>query len=220
MNEAELLAVAAEEIENPTFGVVTQFLEVHEIAYKNGKPEVAGIKTDALENMATVYFSVKGERFYFAVYLNTKPEIAVRFAGTEDFCQVYFSAYSEALTLQELSSLTSLAPTESYDKGDKLTRSLLAAGSSIEFQPNPEPGAFASKIKNLLDFLEQDEKGIRRLASEASGGIAVHTIFHNGTNMLGGFHLDKSDIQRLATLNLEIDFDLYVSGKLFKDPTD
>ena len=220
MEEAELIAVAVEEIENPTFGVVAQFLEVHEVAYKDGKPEIAGIKTDAAENVATVYFSVKDEHFYFAVYLDTEPEVQIRFADTEDFCQVYFSAYSEELTLQELSSLTTLEPTESYDKGDKLIRSLIAIGSSVKFQPNREPDTFANKLKYLLDFLERDISGIKRLASEASGCIAVHTIFHNGTEMLGGLHLDKSDIQRLAALNLEIDFDLYVGGNLFKDPTD
>lgn len=220
MEEAELIAVAVAEIENPTFGVVAQFLEVHEVAYKAGAPEVAGVKTDAPENGATVYFFVKGEHFYFAVYLDTQPEVQVRFADTEDFCQVYFSAYSAELTLQELSSLTALKPTESYDKGDKLIRSLLAIGSSIKFQPTREPDTFANKLKQLLEFLERDIPGIKRLANEASGCVAVHTIFHNGTNMLGGFHLDKSDIQRLAALNLEIDFDLYAAGNLFKDPTD
>jgi hypothetical protein len=220
MKEAELIAAAIKEIENPTFGVVEQFLEVHEVAYKDGRPEVAGIKIDTVEKVATVYFSVKGEGFHFAVYLDTEPEVQVRFADTEDFCQVYFSAYSEELTLQELSSLTALEPTESYDKGDKLIRNLIAKGSSVKFQPSPEPDTFANKLKHLLAFLEQDINGIKRLASEASGGIAVHTIFHNGTNMLGGFHLDKSDIQRLAALNLEIDFDLYVGGNLFKDSID
>jgi hypothetical protein len=220
MNEAELIAAAIEKIENPTFGVVEQFLKVHEVAYKDGMPEIAGIKIDAAEKSATVYFSVKGEHFHFAVYLDTEPEVRVKFADTEDFCQVYFSAYSEDLTLQELLSLTTLKPTGSYDKGDKLVRNLVAAGSSIKFQPNIEPDTFASKLKNLLSLLEQDVSGIKSLVSKASGVIAVHTIFHNGTNMLGGFHLDKSDIQRLAALNLEIDFDLYVSGNLFKDPTD
>ncbi|MGI4761313.1 MAG: DUF4279 domain-containing protein [Janthinobacterium lividum] len=220
MKETELIAVAVEEIESPTFGVIEQFLEVHEVDYKDAKPVVAGVKTDTVEKVATVYFSVKGEHFYFAVYLDIEPRVRVRFAGTEDFCQVYFSAYSEALTLQELSNLTALEPTESYDKGDKLIRNLIAGGSSVKFRPNLEPDTFSSKLKSLLAFLERDIRGIRRLANEASGSIAVYTIFHNGTNMLGGFHLDKSDIQRLAALNLEIDFDLYVSGNLFKDPTD
>jgi hypothetical protein len=33
MENDELIAVAIKEIENPTFGVVKQFLEVHAIAY-------------------------------------------------------------------------------------------------------------------------------------------------------------------------------------------
>jgi hypothetical protein len=35
--------------------------------------------------------------------------------------------------------------------------------------------------------------------------------------MLGGHHLDKDIIKRLAALNLELDFDLYAEGNFFKD---
>jgi hypothetical protein len=149
--------------------------------------------------------------------LDTKPEIQVRFADTEDFCQVYFSAYSEELNLQQLSNLTSIKPTNSYDKGDKLTYKAVASGSSIEFCPTPEPDTFANKLNELLTLLEQDVAGIRRLANEANGSIWVLLVFHNGTNMLGGLHFNTTDIQRVALLNLEIDFDLYAAGNFFKD---
>ena len=217
MENTKLIAAAIQEIEHPNWGVVEQFLEIHEIVYQDGKPEVAGININAAEQQATIYFSVKGEVFHFKITLSTEPEIQVVGADTEDFCFVSFDAYSESLSLQQLASLTSLEPNDSYDKGDKLgIDDLTANGSSIGFMPNPEPGATAEKLKKLLTFLEQDVIGVRRLADEAGGIIQVHTVFHNGNTMLGGIHLDKEDIQRLAALNLEIDFDLYAEGNKFK----
>jgi hypothetical protein len=214
MNETALLAVATQEIEQPTFGVVEQFLEIHEIAYQNGKPEVAGIAVDEAAQ-ATVYFKVKDHVFYFAIYLDTGPEIQVSGAATEDFARVSFDAHSETLSLQQLRSFTSLIPTEFYEKGDEIITGR-ATINSIEFEPNPEPGATENKLKKLLTFLEQDAVGIKRLVAEAAGIIWVHTVFHNGNTMLGGIHLDKEDIQRLAALNLEINFDLFAEGNFFK----
>ena len=93
---------------------------------------------------------------------------------------------------------------------------MVANGSAVEFDISPGPGAFDNKLKTLLSFLERDATGIKRLVEEAAGLVSVHTVFHNGNTMLGGFHLDKNDIQRLAALDLEIDFDLYAEGNFFK----
>ena len=83
MENAALIAAATAEIERPAFGVTEQFLEVHEVAYQAGKPEVAGVTIEADTNSATVYFSVKDEVFHLAVYLDTKPEIQVKWIDTE-----------------------------------------------------------------------------------------------------------------------------------------
>jgi len=217
MDNAELIAVATQEIEHPTFGMVEQFLEIHELVYHAGRPEIAGITVDDVAKRAIVYFSVKGQAFHFAVQLNTESEIQVYGADTEDFCRVSFAAYSENMSLQQLAGLTNLTPSDSYDKGDKLgIGEMTANGSSLEFQPNPEPGAAEGKLKKLLTFLEQDVAGVKKLIDEAGGTIEVHAVFHNGNTMLGGIHLDKEDIQRLAALNLDIDFDLYAAGNSFK----
>ena len=82
--------------------------------------------------------------------------------------------------------------------------------------PNPEPDEFENKLCKLLDFLEKDIDGIRRLADAAHGQIQAASIFHNGNTMLGGFHLDKHLLGRLNALRIEIDFDLYAEGRFFQ----
>jgi hypothetical protein len=71
-------------------------------------------------------------------------------------------------------------------------------------------------MKNLLDFLETDKVGVKNLVKKAEGYIQVAMEFHNGNSMLGGPNINKETVKRMAALNIEIDFDLYVSGKTYK----
>jgi hypothetical protein len=74
------------------------------------------------------------------------------------------------------------------------------------------------KIKKLLDILEKDRDGIKRLVDTAFGYIQVNMRFHTGNKMLfGAPNLDKKPIKRLSELNLSIGFDLYAEGEFFKE---
>ncbi len=84
------------------------------------------------------------------------------------------------------------------------------------FEPTPGPDEFEDKLKKLLDFLETDKVGVKNLVKKAEGYIQVAMEFHNGNSMLGGAGISKESIKRMAALNLEINFDLYVSGKTYK----
>ncbi|RYZ82864.1 MAG: DUF4279 domain-containing protein, partial [Proteobacteria bacterium] len=138
--------------------------------------------------------------------------------GTEYFNAVYLKVVSENLSFRELSSLTNLKPTGGWSKGDarKSGKSFFNF-SALHFEPNPEPDEFEDKLRKLLDFLEMDKEGIVTLVERASVQLQVATIFHNGNTMLGGHHLDREIIKRLAALSLEVDFDLYAEGNFFKD---
>jgi|SRR6476469_1275393 len=216
--EQELIAAAINELKTPTFGVTEQFLEIHTIVIEDGQPKVAGLSINDDGSRAAVYFAVTGERFYFAVYLDLDPEPNIRGVDTEDYNSVYFQVVSETMSQEQLAALTTLSATEGWSKGDPRSNPSRTpyTFSSLVFEPTPGPAPFEDKLNKLLDFLEQDRTGVQVLLEQADAGIQVHTIFHNGNTMLGGVHLDKQHIQRLADLNLEIDFDLYAEGNFFQ----
>ena len=217
MEKAELVAIAVAEIEQPTFGVTEQFLEVHQVRRENNIPVAAGIIVSPEEQSAAVYFSVEGEKFYFVVYLSFTDKIEITGVDTEDYYSVYFSATSETLSLAELAILTTLPFPTGWNKGDrrypnapprKFTRLII--------EPTLAPDTFGSKLDKLLDVLEQDVAGIIKLVKQFDGYVQVAAVFHNSNTTLGGIHLEKAQVRRLAALNLEIDFDLYAEGNLFK----
>jgi Domain of unknown function (DUF4279) len=213
-----IIEKATEELEAKTLGVTNQFLEIHKVIYVDNKPKIARIDTDK-QGEAIVYFNVEGEKFFLAVYVDLIPIVSVRWVNTEPYHSVYFSASSDKLSLQELSALTNLTSTGARNKGDKKRTDggseMVWKESSIFIEPNPEADEFEDKLTKLLDYLEQDKKGIEELVNNANGYIQVYSSFHNGNTMIGGHHLDKNHIERMDRLNLEIDFDISADGNFF-----
>lgn len=212
-----IIEKATEELETKSCGVTEQFLKIHQVVYENGKPKVERVDRESEDGTAIVYFHVKDEKFYLAIYVDTEPEVSVRHVNTEAYHSVYFKAVSEAYSFGELSKMTKLKSTGGRNKGDKRGGNIVWKRSSLFFEPNAEADEFEDKIKKLLDFLEQDKDGISTLVDNANGHIQVASSFHNGNTMLGGHHLDKDIIKRMANLNLAIDFDLYADGNFYDD---
>ena len=218
MKDSLIIEKAIEELKSKTFGATEQFLKVHDVVHVNHKPQALRVDKENSDSTAIVYFPVKGEQFFFAVWLDTIPEIKVTGVGTENYNSVYLKVVSDELSFHELSLLTELTPTGGWSKGE-MRKSGRAEYkfSALHFEPNPEPDSFEDKLNKLIDILERHKPGLARLQQHADVLIQVVTVFHNGNTMLGGHHLDKGTLRRIADLNLEINFDLYAEGNLFKD---
>ena len=218
MSDDKIIQKAIEEIESKTWGVTQQFLDIHQVVYLGTKPKVERVDVDKGDGTAVVYFPVKEERFYLAIYINTSPEPEISSIYVEPYTSVCFSAGSATIELEILSGMTTLVPTSVWRKGDpkREGKPMLHKDNRIRFEPTPGPDEFGDKVRNLLDFLEKDKAGVKNLVKKAEGYIQVAMEFHNGNSMLGGPNISKETIKRMAALNLEIDFDLYVSGKKYK----
>ena len=218
MIDEQVSKKVGQEIKNKTWGVTEQFLQVHDVVLVDGQPKIQRIDKEKADGTTIAYLPVKDESFFLAVYLDSKADFEIIGIGTESYNSVSFSATSENLSLNELTSMTTLKPTKKWDKGDKRTfGDSRHTFSSVLFEPNPEPDEFEDKLNKLLDLLETDKQGIKRLVDNADAGISIAMKFHDGNGMFGGPHLDSQTVKRLGDLNLSIDFDLYASGNDFKE---
>lgn len=213
----KLIAKAIEEIEQVNFGVTGQFLEVHKIKYHEGVPVVARVDLTPTDDTSIVYFNVEDEPFFFVVYMNNTPEPHVRWVGTENAYSVCINTSSEILNAKEMAAMTTLIPTRSWSKGD-LKKSGVYKHSQLIFEPNPEVDEFETKLKKLLDYIEQDKEGMKRLVKECEAYIQVVSWLY--IEWLRGYHLDSAIIKRMAALDLEIDISQYGSGNYFKEDND
>lgn len=214
MTNEKIYQLINEEINSNTFGVTEQYLEVNSVIYDDDKLKIERIDREK-QDIIIAYLPVQDERYYISFYLNNLTEDIVSVEIEQNNC-VYFRAISEVMDLQQLCSMTSLLPTESWNKGDSRGKNNRPQKfTTLIFEPNPEPDDFDDKLRKLLDFLEQDEEGIKALVENANGFIQVVINFYIGNTMLGGPTIDKDIINRLSKLNLGINFDLYVSGVPF-----
>ena len=217
MTDEQVIELIENEFREKTLGVTEQYLEIHSTIYADNKLKIERIDRDSKDEMIIAYLPVLDEKFYFAVYIDTNTT-EITGVYTEAHHHVYFRATSKTLSADELKAMTNLTPTKFWNKGDprKYGKSNYTF-SDFTFLPNPEPDEFEDKLKKLLNCLEQDRDGIKRLVEKADGYIQVAMDIHNRNGMIGGPNIDKDDIQRMNELGLSINFDLYVGGNLFKD---
>ncbi len=217
MTDQQAIELIEKEFKDKTLGVTQKYLEIHSPIYADNKLKVDRFDRDRKDKLIIAYLPVLDEKFYFAVYIDTRTN-EVTGVGTEANHRVYFRATSETLSVDNLKAMTHLPPTEFWNKGD-LRRSGKSnhTFSNLTFLPNPEPDEFEDKLKKLLRFLEQDKNGIRQLSEKADGYIQVAMDIHNGNGMIGGPNIDTDDIRRMNELGLSINFDLYVGGNSFKE---
>ena len=217
MTDEQAIVLIEKEFKEKTLGVTEQYLQIHRPTYAGNTLKVDRIDRDRKDELIIAYLPVLDEKFYFAVYIDTKTSLITGIA-TEAFHRVYFKATSETLSADELKAMTRLTPTDFWNKGDKKKYgSSTNTYSNIEILPNTEPDEFEDKLKKLLDFLEQDRDGIKRLVEHADGYIQVAMDIHNANGMLGGHTIDTDDIRRMNDMGLSINFDLYVGGNSFKE---
>lgn len=196
------------------FAITRQLLSVNELVYENGHLKIEKIELDAQNKRAMVHFPITNGHIFFTVFLETEPSIKVIWTNATDGSRAIFRVTSDTMGIHELSSLTTIRPTRSWDLGDPHPNGKSVQSFSL-FDVEPTPGLTGEielKINTLLDLLEQDEKGIRKMAENANSRIQIHWHGYIGNGMLGGFQLDQTTLTRLANLQLPIDFDLYADG--------
>jgi len=217
MTDEQLIDIVSKELRDQTHGVTEQYLAIHQPLYKDNRLVVSRIDRDTHNESVIIYFPVADEKFYFTATIG-KDDSKFWSLNTEPWHRVYFTATSDTKALTDLAHLTRLKHTDGWSIGD-----LRPNGKSrydftrISFLPNPEPDTFENKLRHLLDFLETDKEGVKKLADIGNGYISVVMDIHNGNGMIGGPHINKESGRRISDLNLSIDFDLYLSGHCFTD---
>lgn len=205
-----------QEIEEKTFLETEQILQVHQISYYNSKPVIERIDMEKGQDIIA-YCPIVGEQFYLALCFDMVADYSLKWVSTEANYSVYFCvATKEDIKAEKITSLSKLNPSQSWSKGDELIPSVKSPTTKVLYEPNPEPDEFQDKLLKLLTYLEQDEAGIQNIVNQYGGVIEVKAMFHNGNTMLGNISLNSNMMKRLSALNINIDFDIYAEGNMFR----
>ena len=209
--------IITDELLNPTFEMTRQYLKTLEVKYEDNKPKIAKIDFDKNHNQATAFIEIKNESFYLEFVFDTTDNIQLTDVDTLPFVRISFMPTSEKLTTDELLKITSIKPTNTITKGDFFSNGKFEyTYNGLEFETFSEPGRLERKLKYLLDILETDLEGIKKLSVQTSTkDIFVTIVYHIGNGNFTGLYLDNEILNRLARLGLELTFDIYATGEKF-----
>jgi hypothetical protein len=213
MEDENYIAIAIDELNNPTFEVTKQYLDVMELELDNGIPKVARVDNHLSNDSVAIYFFIKDERFFLVVNLSKTSLPEVEWVWVENGHRVYLTATSDELTHKELSGYTLFHPLSGWSKGDirKPSQSVYKF-SRVSYEPNKnEAFDLEDKLLELLIELEIDKKEIIELSKNSNAYISI--CRHQYISGNAGIHFDLEIIKRLNELNLEVDIDTYISGK-------
>ncbi len=214
---SEYIDLAIEELENPTFEVTKQYLEVCEIELENDKPKIARIDSKSTEDLVYIYFHVKDEDYFIVVSIEQSPHIKLYSVFTENSHSVYLTATSENLTFDELADIIKgVEPIEGWSKNDsKKSGNQRYKFSRLKFEPIKNTAYdLDEKLSLLLDDLEKYKESILELSKVADISISVCKYQYVSGN--AGIHFDNKTIKRLNDLNLSIDIDTTIIGNEIK----
>lgn len=205
MEIQEIRDIAVAEIIYPTFALTKQFLAVNKIILKENLPFIEDIILREEEKVAEVYFPIEGERYYFVVYIDIKPQVSIRSMGTSPGNRVYFSATSEKHNLDELLVLIGVEPTRTWKKGKNIRH------NGFEIQPSAkETGEVEDKLQAVIRLLLPFKADLQALSTIANTGIQI--AYWGYKEQMWGMHFEAETLQELGMLNLSVDIDLYAGG--------
>lgn len=209
------LQKAIEEILNPKLEITKQYLEVLEVKFKEGKPEVERFEDNFSENNIAIYFKIKRERFFLEIHLNKKSK-EIDSVYIQNGHRVYLTATSENRTYLELKNLLDLKNTEGWSKGDlRLNGNSKHTFSRISFEPIK---CKAYELNQLLDLLltelEKNSEKIKKFTKIANVILSVCKYQYISGN--AGISFDNKLIRRMNNLNLGIEIDTYIVGYAIK----
>ena len=206
LNEQALREAAIAELLHPTLPVTRQFLEVNKVVLKEHVPIVEDVILREEEKTAEVYFPIEGESYYFVVYLDVEPRVALRWTGMSAGNRVYFSATSAERQVDELVAMAGVEPTRTWEKGKHIPRH-----SGFEVRPSlKETGNVEDKLRTIISLLLPYTANVHALSAIADVGINI--AYWGYKEEMWGIYFATDIIQGLAVLNLSVDVDLYAGG--------
>ena len=196
------VALAIAEVRQPQSRVAQRLLTDHKVRLIDGEPHIVRVDREEEDGSVIVYFGLQNKSYFLAVRVDPLPAPKIRGVSVEAGVEAHLVCFSTTHPLSDLLSAATLTPTEQWDMDAGGGSSGLNIKTSL-----PMADSVDDNINGLLNVLEGDAAGIRRLAALSQASVQVHWYGYAPAMPL--LNLKAATIQRLAALGLALDFDLY-----------
>ena len=227
MNTDEFIALALKEAQSPQFGTTEQILSVHTLVKDDGnKIAISRVDTIRDKDVVYIYFPLRDkiksriQDYYLVVVLrkNEKDMWEMSASYIEAKTRVSLVIISDNLSPEDISKRVQLIPTRLVHKGETYpwNRNKVSKDNQWIFEPQKDmPEELGIKMEYLLKKLAPVEINIASLPDDVYKCINV--CYEGYQEWMSGFHFNQSQLNIIANLKVELDFDLYASGPEMKD---
>ena len=201
----EAIEFATIELENQALDFTEQFLQVHQILYRDNKPVIARVDDTREREAFFVYFTLQQQPYFYVLVIRIRNyKLTIDASYVEARVRVYLSIKSEELNVQQINELIGLTSTKTkYFPRAKF--------NNWQFEPQKDiPEEIERKLDYLLNSLELYKDNIARLAPKTHSSINI--VYKGYQSCMSGWHLTREQIKRIAELRCKIDLDLYAYG--------
>jgi hypothetical protein len=197
------ITLALNEIQQKNQKSTAHILATETLVFQEGEPHIARVDRDEADGSVILYFALENHSYFLMMQVDMLPEPSLRGVSIAAGTQCHLVSFSTSHPLSTLLAATCITPTQQWD--------LDAGGGSSGFymeQAMPLADSLDDNIAVLLTILEQDIAGIGKLSSLANTFIQAYW-YGPADHKLPSIRLKPKTLQRMAALNLAIDFDLY-----------
>jgi hypothetical protein len=214
----QFLDLSIKEFKEKNWDVTQQYMEVIDIVTDNNSPTIKRIEQEKNDCYA-VYFPVKNEPFYYTHWFTLNPEPTLTGIYISAANTAYLHVSSSKIALEDILKIITFHPTKSWQRGNLrgggISSLVTHKSSGVLFEPDiNEAGNIENKLLKLLTVLRNYDKEIKQL-KDAGCDVHIQAYLNSyiGNSSLSPLTLTIDIINLLSALELEIDFDLYTSGK-------
>ena len=136
----------------------------------------------------------------------SEPQVLATVGGSVDQVSVSLAIYADDLEPETVTSLIGCSPTRAHRKGDRRGTTVARIGGWFMTENGTAPETVDEVVGRLLEKLPDDTELWRQLATryDLQLRLGLHVL-----NWNRGFSLPKELLQRLARMELSLDFDIY-----------
>ena len=215
MTDQEIIFAALQEVRNPTWAMAEQFFEIHALEEEDPVALVENVQDDTSSNpIWRIYLNLKDVRYYFQFgFESQQGRLRVVGCNSSEYASVRLNIHSK-INPDHIEQALGLPASYKGYQGERIhpKSSKIRDNHVYSFKTDaPNAWTFDRKLERLLDNLVPTKQQLKEVR-ERSTSCTINVSYAAWQSQMWGCHLSINTIQKLNSLGIALDIDLYAEG--------
>ena len=216
MTDQEITSAALQEVKSPTWAMTEQFFEIHALKEEDPIALIEYVQDETSSNPVwRVYLNLQDVHYYFQIGFESQQD-SLRVVGcnSSEHASVRLNIHSNIDSPDRIEQTLELPASYKGYRGEHIhPKSLKVRDNHVYSFKAKAPNAwtFDRKLERLLDDLILVKQQLKEV-HERSTSCIINVSYAAWQSQMWGCHLSVNTIQKLNSLDIALDIDLYAEG--------